>query len=61
MTHTFENDIIFDDVATLENIFGENYQRVIANDLRTDCDCTSYTFIQDDDNINSPQGTGTSA
>lgn len=59
MTHTFENDILFDDASMLENIFGKNYQGETAKNLSPDCDCTSYIYIEDDDNINSPQGART--
>ena len=42
---TFENDILFDDNAILENAFGKAYLTVTAENISPDCNCSGYTEL----------------
>ena len=47
MNNLFEHEILFDDVASLENLLGRNALK--TQSANANCDCVSYTAIQDDD------------
>ena len=47
MTSNFENQILFDDAAALEDNLGKNYLSIPS--VNSDCDCSGYTSIPDDE------------
>ena len=59
MTANFENEILFDDVAALEDKLGEAYLSITS--LTANCDCSSYTSVQDDEDMCAPQGSRTAS
>jgi len=57
MNSTIENDILFDDITLLEAILGNGSVTATAKDLSPDCNCSSYTSIDDDEAINTTEST----
>lgn len=55
MQKTINNDILFDDVATLENRFGKDHSNT-NQDIAPNGDCSNYTGVQDDDEFNPATG-----
>jgi hypothetical protein len=51
MQKTIDNDILFDDVAILENRFGNDYSKT-NRELVSSGDCANYTGSEDDDTFN---------
>ena len=51
----FDHDLLFDDAAVLEKTLGEDSLSLTA--VTGNCDCSNYTSVQDDENINTPEGT----
>ncbi|WP_146153634.1 hypothetical protein [Adhaeribacter arboris] len=59
MIFEFENDLLFDDRALLENKLGAG---CLSNtDVNTDCDCSGYTAIPDDEGTDPAKSSGTAA
>lgn len=44
----FENDILFDDAAVLENNLGKAYLKASAENLSPDCNCSGYPSFEDE-------------
>ena len=59
MTANFENEILFDDAAALEDKLGESCLSITA--VTGDCDCSGYTSIQGDDDTNTSEESGTAS
>ncbi|MEO6686046.1 MAG: hypothetical protein ABIN24_08775 [Dyadobacter sp.] len=55
MIYTNENDILFDDVALLENMLGKNALKISS--VNANCDCTSYTPTFDDEDSDTEKST----
>lgn len=53
MKSSFDNEILFDDVATLENKLGEGCLSITS--VTGNCDCSNYTSVQDDEDIDTSQ------
>lgn len=53
----FDHNLLFDDAAVLEETLGESCSSLTA--VTGNCDCSGYTSIQDDDEINTPEGSRT--
>ncbi len=56
MTSNSENEILFDDAATLEDKLGEGCLSITS--VTGNCDCSGYTLIQDDEDIDPSKGSG---
>ncbi len=56
MTANFDNEILFDDAATLEDKLGENCLSITS--LTGNCDCSGYTLVQDDEDTDTSEGAG---
>ncbi len=59
MKPEFENDLLFDDVALLETKLGASC--LSSTSANTDCDCSGYTALPDDDDIHPAKGSGAAA
>ena len=59
MKPEFENDLFFDDLTLLETKLGAGV--LSSTSVNTDCDCSSYTALPDDEDIDSEKGPGTAA
>lgn len=55
----FDYDLLFDDTSVLEETLGKGSSSLTA--VTGNCDCSGYTSIQDDEEIDTPEGFGTSA
>ncbi|MEM9856523.1 MAG: hypothetical protein AAF843_04180 [Bacteroidota bacterium] len=56
----FDHDLLFDDAAVLEETLGES--SLSLTPVTGNCDCSNYTTIQEDDEeIDTSEGTGTAA
>ena len=47
MNYSTENEILFDDVALLENVLGAGALNITS--VNTNCDCTSYSSPSNDE------------
>lgn len=45
----FENDLLFDDAAVLENNLGKAYLKTSAENLSPDCNCSGYPSFEDEE------------
>ncbi len=55
----FDHNLLFDDAAVLEETLGESSRSLTA--VTGNCDCSNYTSVQDDEEIDTSEGTGTAA
>ncbi|WKN45416.1 hypothetical protein [Tunicatimonas pelagia] len=55
----FNHDLQFDDTAILEDTLGEGSLSLTA--VTGNCDCSGYTSIQEDEEIDTPESTRTPA
>lgn len=51
MNYSTENDLLFDDVALLENVLGAGALNITS--VNTNCDCTSYSSPFNDEDRDS--------
>lgn len=52
MAQINERNILFDDVALLEAVLGRESLNISS--INANCDCVSYTSVDDDDAIDTP-------
>lgn len=59
MMTDFDQNLLFDDAAIIEDTLGKGSLSLTA--VTGNCDCSGYTSIQDDEEIDTPESTGTPA